>query len=65
MEVKKPNEFVLEFALAQTGGLKDIGFMVFQARVHYLIPHKKLALGTIMVKNGSENKITTQNFGMS
>ena len=39
-------------------------FLVIKAGEHYLIPCKKLALKTIMVKNGSENKITTKIFSI-
>ena len=42
--------------------LKVDCFIVFEAREHYLIPCKKLALRALMVKNGSENKIRTKKF---
>ena len=46
-----------EFSSVSLGG--------FQAREYNLLPWKKLALDSSMVKYGSENKITTQNFGFS
>ena len=38
---------------------------MYKARLHYLLQFKKLALDSSMVKYGSENKITAQNFGFS
>ena len=67
------NESVLKNLLAQTGGLNKYFLqailvidrcIVFKARELYLISCKKLALGTLMVKNGSEKKIITKKFGI-
>ena len=37
---------------------------MIKAGEHYLIPCKKLALRTIKVRNGSENKMTTKNLSI-